>query len=286
MSTKRTTEQGLRDLLNSDRIRRFDRDGQTVYAAADVVAFLNGGGSDGQTWVDLAGREPALAKAAERVELPADVRAAADGRGTPQRVDVLDLAGVLRLVQVVRSPLAERLRAAVAAAAAEWVNEDDNPELAALRARRTYEARGFRRRWVEKRLRGASARQEATSEWYKRGATASDQFRALTNAIVEETFGVDVTAFRRRKGLTRTSESLRDHMTDVELALTELGETLAVALHRGRSSQGFDALQRDARDAGRIVARTRADVEEQLGYPVVAEAGAVSPAVETPALSA
>jgi DNA-damage-inducible protein D len=296
MERKRATGTGLKGLLGSDAIRRFDREGRTVYAAADVVAYLNEGESSRTSWAELKHREAGLARMAEVVEVPAaadeatEPPASTNPRQTPERVDAVDLAGVMRLVQTVRSPLADRLRAAVATAAAEWVNEDDNPELAALRARRTYEARGFRRRWVEKRLRGAGARQEATAEWYKRGATASDQFRALTNAIVEEAFGMDVTAFRARKGLTRTSESLRDHMTDVELALTELGETLAVSLHRGRGSQGVEQLEQDARDAGRIVARTRAEVETQLGRPVVEGVrdleGEARPAVETPRMSA
>src|SRR5205085_9835427 len=154
-------------------------------------------------------------------------------------------------------------------AAVERIAEAQNPELAVLRTRKLYESRGYSRRWVDKRLRGVSARHELTGEWYKRGATESDQFRTLTNTIMEEGFGMDVEAYRRHKGLFKTGENLRDHMSDLELALTALGETAAVALHRDRDSENFDELLADVKDAGEVVARTRAEIEQRLGHAVV-----------------
>lgn len=289
MQRKQAGSTGIQALLSSSQVRRFERDGQTWYAAADVVTYLNDGDAFGEVWPELRQREPTLGRVVDTFRPSANAMGAdeAKAEAEAEAVDVVDLAGVMRVVQAARTPRAERLKAWVAATAAEWVNEDENPELAALRARRLYEARGFRRRWVDKRLRGASARGEATAEWYKRGATESDQYRALTNAIVEGAFGMDVTSFRRHKGLTRTGQSLRDHMTDLELALTELGETVCVSLHRERRSQGFEQLERDARDAGRIVARTRAEIEQRFDHPVVSGGPAVTggSGVETPAMA-
>ncbi|HEX8912913.1 MAG TPA: hypothetical protein VF796_11175 [Humisphaera sp.] len=237
-------------------------------------------------------REPALGKLAETVIAPvhgdADAGASAAARtSATEALEVLDVAGVLRVVQELNTPRADRLKQWLASSAAERLADAADPEMAGLRARKGYEARGYPRRWVEKRVGGTSARQEATAEWYKRGAAESDQFRALTNAIVETAFGMDTTAYRAHKGLTLTSESLRDHMTGVELALTALGETLAVALHRDRDSQGFDALARDAKEAGEVVARTRVEIEERLGHTVISRGrrwrgGAEAPRLDAP----
>jgi hypothetical protein len=268
MTRKQTGKTGIQAFLAEGTIRRFERDGQMWYAAVDVFAHLTGAAAPADAWADLRRQQPAVDK---RVDSVVAVPPITDGSEplAADSVDVLDLPGVLRLVQAVDSPRAERLKAWVADAVAARLAEGENPETASLRARREYEAKGYGRRWAEKRVRGRSARQEATSEWYKRGATDSDQFRALTNAVVEEAFGMDTPTFRRHKGLFRTSEALRDHMSDLELGLTALGETLAVALHRDRDSRGFEALEQDARDAGRIVARTRDDIEARLGHSVI-----------------
>jgi DNA-damage-inducible protein D len=268
MTRKLTSKTGVQALLNKSTIRRFERDGETWYSAVDVLAQLTDSPAPADAWTDLRQEQPAIDKRVESA-VEADAGPATDEPAVAESVDVLDLQGVLRLIQAVDSPRAERLKAWIADTVAARLAEGENPETAALRARREYEAKGYGRRWAEKRVRGRSARQEATSEWYKRGATDSDQFRALTNAVVEEAFGMDTPTFRRHKGLFRTSEALRDHMSDLELGLTALGETLAVALHRDRDSRGFEALEQDARDAGRIVARTRADIETRLGHTVI-----------------
>lgn len=257
--TKRQSPLGLNALLHGDQIRRLEREGKTFYAAVDAVAVLTGTGDAAGAWNDLKAREPILAKAV--LATPGDEAA--------PPTEWLDLAGLLRLVQAVPSPRAEKLKAWLVQAAVERLEEAENPELAVLRTRNLYESKGYSRRWVDQRLRGTSARHELTGEWYKRGATASDQFRGLTNTLMERGFGMDVEAYRRHKGLFKTGEALRDHMSDLELALTALGETAAVALHRVRDSRAFDDLLGDAADAGEVVARTRSELERRLGHPVV-----------------
>jgi hypothetical protein len=122
---------------------------------------------------------------------------------------------------------------------------------------------------VDKRLRGVSARHELTGEWYKRGASESEQFRVLTNAIMRGAFGMEVEQYRQFKNLYNSGENLRDHMTDLELALTALGETVAVELHRDHDSRGFERLEADVKAAGEVVARTRAEIEQRMDRPVV-----------------
>src|SRR5688500_13784211 len=170
-------QSGLRALLEGGQVRRLDRGRAVVYAAVDVVAALADTRDPAQYWADLKVREPALAAGVESVEM-----AGADGQLAA--VEALRLDGVLRLVQSIPSARAERIKQWLAQAARERLEEAENPELAVLRTRKLYEHKGYSPRWVDKRLRGVSARQELTGEWFKRWATGSEQYRALTNEMV------------------------------------------------------------------------------------------------------
>jgi hypothetical protein len=235
-------------------------DGVTYYVASDVVNVLSETSDAGQYWDDLKTREPSLAGLIENVEFP--------NVGT---LEAVTAGGVLRLVQSIPSRKAERIKGWLARSARERLEEVENPELAALRTRRLYERRGYSPRWVDKRLGGVSARQELTGEWFKRGATESDDFRKLTNELMRAAFGHDVVSLRNFKRLTNTGENLRDHMSDLELALTVLAETVAVNLHRTRDSRGVGQLIADARDAGEIAAKTMREIEARSGRPILTE---------------
>jgi hypothetical protein len=153
-----------------------------------------------------------------------------------------------------------------------------------LRARRHYEHAGYSRLWIDQRMRSVSARHELTGEWYRRGVRESEHFRALTNELFVNAFGMDVEDYRRYKGLFRTKRNLRDHMTDLEMSLAALGETTAVELHRVRRSNGFEALLLDAKDAGLIVRKARHEIEGQLGRPVVSASNHLTPQSSSPPL--
>jgi DNA-damage-inducible protein D len=260
---KRNTHGGLNTLLNAEQVRRTQREGKVVFAAIDVVAALTTGQQPERVWADLKTREPVLAG----VSVQAAFVCSAQG-AEPVMLDALDVEGVLRLVQSVPTAKAERLRRWVAQTARERLEEEKNPELAVVRTRRLYEQKGYSRRWVDKRVRGVSARHELTGEWFKRGAADSDQYRALTNAIMKGAFGMEVEQYRNFKSLYKTGENLRDHMTDLELALTALGETVAVELHRDHDSRGYEQLESDAKAAGEVVARTRSEIEARTGRAV------------------
>jgi hypothetical protein len=244
----------LRSLLASDEVRRYDIDGRRLFAAVDVIAALADTTQPQQYWSDLKAREPQLANLVD---------------GTSDELDLIAVEGVLRLVQSIPSPKSERIKQWLARSARQRLEEAENPELAVIRTRKLYESKGYSPRWIDKRLRGVNARHELTSEWFKRGAAESDQYRALTNEMMRGAFGSDVEGLRRFKGLHSTRENLRDHMSDIELALTSLAETVAVNLHRTRDSRGVEQLVADAKDAGEVVAETRQAIEVRTGKPVV-----------------
>lgn len=262
MSSRKQHSAGLSALLEGDEVRRIHQDDQTWYAAADVVALLSDEVGAERLWDELKQREPKLAQLVRHVEFPS----------VPGRRDVseaVDLEGLFRLIQSIPTARAERMKDWLARSGRERMREAENPELLAVRARKLYERKGYSRRWVDKRLRGISARHELTGEWFKRGATESDQFRALTNRLMYNAFGMDVENYRRYKNLTGGNQHLRDHMSDLELALTTLGETVAVALHQARDSSGIEQLEADTAEAGEIVAQTRQQIERRSGRAVV-----------------
>lgn len=262
LARKTSPRNGVQQLLNDPHVRRAECDGRTVYAAADVAGLLGESDHAAELWDDLKSREPALAA----LVVPT------------AEFEALDAAGVFRLVQALDTPRAERIKAWLAQTAVERLEEADDPELALLRTRQAYEAQGRGRQWIDQRMRNVSGRQELTSEWYRRGVRAGEEFRALTNEMMSAAFGMDVEAYRRYKGLFRTGANLRDHMTELELALTALTESTAVELARQRHSSGFDALLLDAKETGQIVARTRKAIEERTGRAVVSPVNNLQPA--------
>src|SRR5687768_14055145 len=137
MATQRH-QSGLNALLHGPAVRRFERNGRTLYAAADVVGALAETTSAAEYWNDLKTREPVLADVVETV-----------GDGSAE-VEVVDVDGVLRLVQSIPSRDAERIKRWLARSARQRLEEAENPELALLRARKLYEHKGYAPRWVDK----------------------------------------------------------------------------------------------------------------------------------------
>jgi DNA-damage-inducible protein D len=116
-------------------------------------------------------------------------------------------------------------------------------------------------------MRGIAVRQDLTDEWKNRGAKSSAEYAILTNEIMQGAFDLKVDEYKQVKGLAR--ENLRDHMTDIELILTMLGEATTTKLHRDRDSQGLDPLKKDAQEGGAVAGSTRRDIEKRSGKPVV-----------------
>ena len=248
-------------VLGDPRVRVMEYEGQPWYAAEDVLCVLAESAHPAELWSDLKHREPGLSRIAERLEMP-------DGSG--EVTDAVNLEGVLRMVESIPSAAAEKLKKWMARAARERVEELEDPELAWVRLQKEYGHRGYSHRWVQKRLRGMAARQELVSEWARRGAKESEEYRQLTNVLIETAFGMDVNRYRESKDLRRNSQNLRDHMTDLELTLTMLGETAAVELHRDHNAQGFEQLQADVKSAGEVARMARVEIERRAGRSIAA----------------
>jgi hypothetical protein len=252
-------------LFQEKAVRRVWHNDRWYFSVIDVIAILTDSNRPRKYWNDLKTKltEEGYVEVSEKIgQLKME---APDGK--MRETDAADTTTLLRIIQSVPSPRAEPLKRWLAAVGTQRLEEIENPELAMERMKTLYEAKGYPPEWIEKRMRGIAIRNELTGEWEQRGAEEGRDYAILTNEISQATFGVSIQAHKAYKSLQR--ENLRDHMTDLELILTMLGEATATTLHRERDSEGMPELQKDARDAGGVAGRTRKDIEAQTGTPVV-----------------
>jgi len=203
---------------------------------------------------------------------------APDGK---QRVtDCANTEGLFRIIQSIPSPRAEPFKRWLAQVGYERVKEIENPELASARARELYQAKGYPQAWIEKRLRSISIRGELTDEWKQRGVQEGREYSILTAEIARATFGVTPDAHSRLKGLdkVKTGNNLRDHMTDLELIFTMLGEAGTTEIARRKDAQGFTDNRKAAKEGGAIAGNARKALEAKSGRRVVSAENYLPPA--------
>jgi hypothetical protein len=153
----------------------------------------------------------------------------------------------------------------------ERIQEIENPELAQTRMRELYKAKGYSEEWIEKRMRCIAVRDELTGEWAKRGVKEGMEYGILTAEISKATFGLTPAVHKKFKELTRPSDNLRDHMTDLELIFTMLGEASTTEIARNKDAQGFVPNKKAAREGGEVAGRARKDLERKSGKKVVSK---------------
>ena len=193
----------------------------------------------------------------------------ADGKS--YLTDVADTGQLLRLVQSVPSPKAEPFKLWLAQVGSERLDEIENPELASQRIRDIYKAKGYSDEWIEKRMRGIAVRDELTDEWQKRGVKKGTEYSILTAEISKATFGIIPSNYKKLKGLTKPTDNLRDHMTDLELIFTMLGEASTTEIARNKNAQGFIENRKAAITGGRVAGKARQDLERKSGKKVVSK---------------
>ncbi len=182
--------------------------------------------------------------------------------------DVADLEATFRIIQSIPSPKAEPFKLWLAQVGKERIDEIKDPELAVNRAKAIYEKKGYPKDWVDKRMRGIAIRNTLTDTWQERGAKGGNDFAILTNEIYKGTFDLTAKEYKDHKDLHPES-NLRDHMDDVELILTMLGEATTNRISEVKDSKGMPELQTDAKIGGKIAGNTRKEIEKETKKRVV-----------------
>lgn len=233
-----------------------------LFAIVDVIAILTESANPQTYWRVM--KKRLLDEGNETVtNCNALKMTAADGK--QRMTDVADTEELLRIIQSIPSPKAEPFKLWLAKVGYERLEEIENPELAAKRMRAIYEQKGYSEEWIEKRLRGIAVRDELTDEWKKRGVKEGREFAILTAEISKATFGMTPAEYKEFKALSNPKDKLRDHMTDLELIFTMLGEASTTEIAKTREAQGFSENKKAAHDGGSVAGKARRDLEQHSG---------------------
>ena len=252
-------------IFKGRRIRKTLHNNEWWFVVVDVVAALTDSSQPEGYLKDMRRRDPELAKGWGQIATPLLV----ETEGGKQKMNCANTEGIFRVIQSIPSPKAEPFKRWLAKVGYERVQEIENPELAAKRTRMLYKLKGYSDDWIEKRMRGIAIREELTDEWQNRGAKEEKDYEILTAEISKAAFGITPSQYKELKGLNR--ENLWDHMNDLELIFTMLGERSTTEIHRTEDSKGVLKLKSDAKAGGNIAGNARKALEKRLKRPVVSE---------------
>ena len=188
--------------------------------------------------------------------------------GKKRKTLAANVKGLFRIIQSIPSPKAEPFKQWLAQVGYERMLEIENPELAQERMKELYEKKGYPKDWIDKRLRGIAIRQNLTDEWKRRGITEEQDYAILTAEISKATFGMTPSEYKDFKGLTKKSQNLRDHMDDLELIFTMLGERVTTEISQKENPEDFDESRKIAKRGGRVAGIARQETEKELGRSV------------------
>ena len=252
-------------IFQGRNIRKTLHNNEWWFSVVDVVEALTSSANPRDYWYKMKIRE----KDESGIQLSTICRQlkleASDGK--QYETDCAETEGIFRIIQSIPSPKAEPFKRWLAKVGYERIKEIENPELATKRTRMLYKLKGYSDDWIEKRMRGIAIREELTDEWQKRGAQEQRDYEILTGEISKATFGVTPEEYKKLKGLKR--QNLRDHMDDLELIFTMLGERSTTEIHRNEDSRGMKKLKSDADAGGTIAGNARKALEKRLKRPVV-----------------
>ena len=250
-------------LFQRKEVRRTIHNNEWWFVISDVVAALTDS-VDPQGYIkDMRRRDPEIAKGWGQIATPLSISTT----GGPQNLNCANTEGLFRLIQSIPSPKAEPFKRWLAKVGYERIQEIEDPELATKRTRALYKAKGYSDDWIEKRMRSIAIRDELTDEWKKRGVREQRDYAILTAEISKATFGLTPSKYAEFKRLQR--ENLRDHMTDLELIFSMLGEAATTEIARNRDAQGFPQNQQAAHAGGTVAGNARLELEKKSGRKVV-----------------
>ena len=253
-------------VFQDKKIRRLLVNDEWFFSVVDVVAALTDSLDPGAYWRKLKQRLTAegsqVVTFCHGLKLPAP-----DGK--MRSTDCANVKGMFRIIQSIPSPKAEPFKQWLAQVGYERVLEIENPELAQDRMKELYEQKGYPKDWIDKRLRGIAIRQNLTDEWKERGITEDRDYAILTAEISKATFGMTPSAYKAYKGLESPNQNLRDHMTDLELIFTMLGERVTTELSKQEKPDTMPKHKSVARRGGKVAGNARKETEKELGRSII-----------------
>ncbi|MBA3035782.1 MAG: Bro-N domain-containing protein [Desulfobacterium sp.] len=244
-------------------IRKTLHNNEWWFVISDVVGVLTDSADPSGYIKDMRRRDNELSKGWGQIATPLSITTP----GGKQKVNCANTEGIFRIIQSIPSPKAEPFKRWLARVGYERVQEIEDPEIATKRTRALYKAKGYSDAWIEKRMRGIAIRAELTEEWKNRDVKGEPEYAILTAEISKAAFGLTPSEYKELKGLER--ENLRDHMTDLELIFSMLGEAATTEITKTQDAQGFAENRTAARKGGRIAGEAREKLETETKKKVV-----------------
>lgn len=260
-------------LFNNDTIRTvWDKDKEKYYISiVDMVEVLSGSDRPRKYWSDL--KKKLIEEGNEVSERIGQLKLKAKD-GKYRLTDVCDIEEMFRIIESIPSKNAEPVKLWLAKLGSERIDEVFDPSIAAQRAIDLYRAKGYDESWITKRLKGMQDRKTLTDVWQSGGIKEGREFAILTNEIYKSWSGMTAKEYKSFKGFRK--ESLRDNMSDIEIALDDLGELATREIAKQHKPQGLDENIEIAKRGGRIANNTRRDLEEEIGESIIVKDNALS----------
>jgi len=253
-------------VFEDKEIRRIWYDNEWFFSVIDVIQILTENARPRKYWSDL--KKNLISQGFEVSENIGQLKLPSKD-GKKRFTDCANTKSLFRLIQSIPSKKAEPFKQWLAQVGYDRVQEIQNPELAQTRMKEIYKQKGYSDDWVEKRVRGIIIRDELTEEWKTRGIKNKTDFAILTAEISKATFGFTPSEYKRFKGLKR--ENLRDHMTDLELIFSMLGERVSTEITKNENAQGYNEVEDAALRGGKVAGRARKDTENEIGKSITSK---------------
>jgi DNA-damage-inducible protein D len=254
-------------VFGSKKIRRIWHNDEWHFSVVDVVEALSDSPTPRQYWGKVKQREFIdIQLSPIWIQLKLE---ASDGK--KYTTDCANTKSMFRIIQSIPSPKAEPFKQWLAQVGYERVQEIENPELAQDRMKHFYELKGYPKDWIDKRLRGIAIRQNLTDEWKDRGIEAESDYAILTAEISKATFGITPSEYKELKGLPKKNQNLRDHMNDLELIFTMLGEKVTTEISKKEKPDTFTKSKKVAKRGGCVAGTARKETEKELGRSIVSK---------------
>ncbi len=254
-------------VFRNKEIRKIIHKNEWWFSVVDIIDALTDSEDARNYWKVLKHR--LIKEGAEQVVTNCNQLKLVASDGKLRLTDCANTEGIFRIIQSIPSPKAEPFKRWLAKVGYERVQEIDDPELATKRTRALYKAKGYSDDWIEKRMRGIAIREELTDEWEKHGVEKSKEYEILTAEISKAAFGLTPGQYKKLKGLER--ENLRDHMTDLELIFSMLGEASTTQITKVEHPIGFEENRNVSRRGGNVAGVARKKLEQETGKKVVSQ---------------
>ena len=263
----------INKMFNNEKIRTiWNKEEEKYYiSVVDIVTVLVDSKDSRHYWNALKSR---LKKEGNETVTNCDQLKLKAQDGKYRMTDVVDIEGMFRIIESIPSPNAEPMKLWLARLGKEKIDEVFDPSITVQRAIDTYRAKGYDEDWIIKRIKGIQDRKKLTDVWNSNGVTEEVEYAILTNEIYKEWSGFTAGQYKQHKGLRK--ESLRDNMTDIEVALADLGEMATRELAKKHRPLGLEQNKKVAKMGGHAAKVARDDIEKNLGENVVSKDNALS----------